>query len=221
MKSLAPVGIPEPRPGSFSFPRSLITTLKCQSPSNGSLSVSPGTGPQIAFPDRLPSLSQARSPSPQRSRGNEATCILSIPPALVCGCLFCHMLFCDRIRAINMTRPVESALGGGSESQGCGPASNDPGARARPEPGSTAPDTRALPTPRPGTGARGCPVAERDKHILAVRNHFLLTVPNSGGAGPSLCVLSKKGKLPVCEGKKPSTQLDGAWTSKCSYKTAS
>lgn len=93
-----------------------------------------------------------------------------------------------------MTRPVESALGDGSESQGCGPASNDPGARARPDPGSKAPYTRALPTPRPGTGARGRPVAERDKHVPAVRNHFLLPVPHSGGAGPSLCVLSKKGK---------------------------
>lgn len=120
-----------------------------------------------------------------------------------------------------MTRPVESALGDGSESQGCGPASNDPGARARPDPGSKAPDSRTLPTPRPRTGAQGCPVAERDKRILAVQNHFLLAVPNSGGAGPSLCVLGKQGKLPVCEGKKPSAQFDGAWTSKCSYKTAS
>lgn len=129
------------------------------------LSAPPGTGPQISFPDRLPPLSQAQSPSPQQSWGKEATCTLNIPPALVCGCLFCHILFCDRIRAINMTRPVESALGDGSESQGCGPASNDPGARARPDPGSKAPDSRTLPTPRPRTGAQGCPVAERDKRI--------------------------------------------------------
>lgn len=120
-----------------------------------------------------------------------------------------------------MPRPVESTLGDGSESQGCGPAINDPGARARPDPGSEAPYTRPLPTPCQGAGAPGCPVADWDKHVLTGRNHFLLTVPDSGGAGPSLCVFSKKGKLPVCEGKKPSKQLDGPGTSKSSYKTAS
>lgn len=57
-----------------------------------------------------------------------------------------------------MPRHVESTLGDGSESQGCGQGINDPGARPglRPDIGSEAPYTRPLPTSAPqgqGLGA--------------------------------------------------------------------
>lgn len=72
-----------------------------------------------------------------------------------------------------MSGPVESTLGDGCESQGCG-------ARARPDSGSEAPYVRPLPTPHPKAGSRGCPVAVWDKHIPMSRNCLLLTVPHPG-----------------------------------------
>lgn len=159
--------------------------------------------PVPTFPTPTASLPCLYSHHPHGRPGErrpEAPSAPSPPPSPgVRGCLFCHMLFCDRIRAVNMTRPAEPALGAGSASQGCGPASNDPGARARPDPGSTAPHTTALPTPHPGAGARG-----RAAAVPAVPGHFLLPVPHEGGAGPWLCVLSKTGKTScLWRGKSP------------------
>lgn len=65
------------------------------------------------------------------------------------------MLFGCPIKAINMPRRVASAQGARSESPGCGPCINDPGARARPHPGSEASYTRPLPSPHPGAGSGG------------------------------------------------------------------
>lgn len=49
---------------------------------------------------------------------------------------------------------------------------------------------------------QGPSCSHKDKHILMGQNHFPLAVTHSGGAGLSLCVHLKKGKLPVCEGEK-------------------
>ena len=101
-----------------------------------------------------------------------------------------------------MPRHVESTLGDGSESQGCGQGINDPGARPGPMPALSLLTQDPFPPHPLGAGSGGCPVAKQDKHILTGWNHFLLTVRHSGGAGLSLCVRPEKGKLPVCEEKK-------------------
>ena len=122
------------------------------------------------------------------------------------------MFFCGPIKVINMPGHVESTLGDGSESQGCGQGFNDPGARPGPmlAPRLLTQTPFPHPVPTPGAGSGGCPVAKQDKHIPKGWNHFLLTGLHSGAADLLLCVLLEKGKLPLWkEKKKPSKELDG------------
>lgn len=165
----------------------------------GVVPASPGTGAITSCPDHLPSPSPGHhlcsSPGERRAKDTP-----TLPPSRGVSLFVLSRVICCPVKAINMPRPVESTLGDGPESQGCGQPINGPGARPRPDLGSL---HKTLSHPMPRGRGSGRSHAERDKHIPMGWNHFLLTVPNSGGARPSLCVLSKKGKLPVCEGKSP------------------
>lgn len=98
------------------------------------------------------------SPSPQQPRRKEGKCHPSLLSSHTFCCLFLSHVILMSQKAINMPRHVESTLGDGWESQGCGQCINDPGARARPLPGSEAPYTRPFPAHTRG-GVGGCPVA--------------------------------------------------------------
>ena len=158
--------------------------------------------PHTSFLDSSPSPNQAHVPLRRAVQEKAGQTPPFLAPQSCCFAVCsCHMLFWCPIKAINMPRHVESTLGDGWESQGCGQCINDPGARARPLPGSEAPYTRPLPSPHPGQG-RGLSRGHGNKQILTGRNHFLLTVAHSRGTGLSLCVCLEKGKLPVCEEEK-------------------
>lgn len=97
---------------------------------------------------------------------------------------------------MNTPRHVESILGDGSESQGCGQGINDPGARPGP---ISAPRllTQVPCPPIPGAGSGvGQTHPGRPEPLPA-------HCPTSGETGLSLHILLKKGKLPVCEEKSP------------------